>query len=145
VITKDPNPALTSDSNDNIWQGSTQITSSNISQIYSYQNYLSDSGNPARYDNTPVQNGGQGVFQRRLLSIPIGNCTGTSNGSTTVPVLGFACYFLLQPVTHTGNTDYVIGQFLGNCDVNGTPGPSPASGPGPYIIQLYHDSGSGDS
>ena len=66
-------------------------------------------------------------------------------GAGSVPVLGFACFFLLQPVTHTGNTDQVYGQFIGKCDVNGTPGPSPGSGPNPYIIQLYRDPDSGDS
>lgn len=150
VITTYNSPALTVDSNGNIWQGGTQITSSNINNnstpnVYSYQDYLRDEADSAAYDYQPVTSGGPGVFNRRILSVPVGNCSGTSNGSTTVPTLGFACFYLIQPVTQKGNTDYVIGQFVGNCDVNGTPGPNPGTGPGPYVIQLYHDPSSGDS
>lgn len=150
VITTYNSPTLTSDSNGNIWQGSTQITANNINNngtpnVYSYQDYMRDEANAAVYTYQPVTSGGPGVFNRRVLTVPVGNCTGTANGSTTVPVLGFACFYLVQPVTHQGNTNYVIGQFVGNCDTNGTPGPNPVTGPGPYIIQLYHDPSSGDS
>ncbi len=145
VIVKSPSPALTVDSSGNIDWGSTQITASNINLIYSYQNYSADLAYPSSYDYQPIESGGPGAFQRRILELPVGDCSGTSNGSTTVPVLGFACFFLLQPVNQQGTTDYAIGQFIGNCDVNGTPGPNPGSGPGPYVIQLYHDPGSGDS
>jgi len=145
VLTNAQSPSLTVDSNGNVWQGSTQITANNVNQLYSYQKYSADERNPGAYNYQPVSSGGPGVFNRRVLSVPIGDCTGTSGGSTSVPVLGFACFFLMQPVTQQGISDYAIGQFVGNCDVNGTPGPSPASGPGPYIIQLYHDPGSGDS
>lgn len=148
VITTYDSPALTVDSNGNVWQGSTQITSSNINNnsspdVYSYLDYTNDEA-AGNYTYQPVSSGGPGVFNRRVLSVPVGDCSGTSNGSTTVPVIGFACFFLLQPVTHQGNTDYVVGQFVGNCDVNGNPGPNPGAGPGPYVIQLYHDPG-GDS
>lgn len=150
VITTYDSPTLTVDSNGNVWQGSTQITASNIDNngspnVYSYDDYTRDEKNPAAYTNQPVTSGGPGVFHRRVLTVPIGDCSGTANGSTTVPVIGFACFFLLQPVSHQGNTDYVVGQFEGNCDVNGNPGPNPGAGPGAYIIELYHDPGSGDS
>jgi len=111
---------------------------------YSYQQYVADEGNPARYNNTP-QPQGPGVFNRRVLQVPVGNCSGTGNGSTTVPVIGFACFFLLQKETQKGNSSYILGEFEGNCSASGTPGPAPNSGPGPYIIQLYRDPSSGDS
>ncbi len=151
VIVKGETPAITVDANGYLWQGSTQLTgpgappNSYTLLSYNYQKYTSDLTNPANYDYQPIESGGSGAFQRRMLSVPVGDCTGTSGGSTTVPVLGFACFFLLQPVTQKGNMDYAIGQFVGQCDVNGTPGPAPASGPSPYIIQLYHDPSSGDS
>ena len=145
VITTAESPALTVDSYDNIWQGSTQITSSNISTIFDYQDYESEEGIPADYTYQPTSSGGPGVFNRRVLSVPVGDCTGTADGTTAVPVLGFACFYVLQPVTQQGTTDYIIGQFVGQCDVDGEPGPLPGDGPGPYIIQLYHDPGSGDS
>jgi Flp pilus assembly protein TadG len=118
------------------------VITGNIS--YGYQQYVADESNPGRYNNQPMPQG-PGVFNRRVLQVPVGNCSGTGNGSTTVPVIGFACFFLLQEETHKGNSDYIIGEFEGDCTVNGTPGPAPASGPGPYIIQLYRDPGSGDS
>ena len=80
-----------------------------------------------------------------MLQVPVGNCSGTGKGSTAVPVIGFACLYLLQEETQQGSSSYILGQFEGTWTVNGTPGPAPNSGPGPYIIQLYHDPGSGDS
>jgi Flp pilus assembly protein TadG len=150
VITTYNSPTLTVDSSNNIWQGSTQVTASNINNnstpnVYSYQDYMQGEGNPAAYTYQPITSGGPGVFNRRVLSIPVGNCSVQSNGQSSIPVLGFACFYLIQPVTQQGNTDYVIGQFVGNCDTNGTPGPNPVTGPGPYVIQLYHDPSSGDS
>lgn len=150
VITNYQSQTLTAQSDGTIWQGSTQVTSSNINNngspnVYSYQDYRQDESNPAKYNYPPVSSNGNGVFNRRVLSVPVGDCSGTATGSTSVPVLGFACFFLLQPVTHQGTTNYVIGQFVGNCDVNGTPGPTPTTGPGPHVIELYHDPDSGDS
>ncbi len=145
VTTAVASPGLTVDSNGNIWWGTDEITAANIDDIYNYwQYYMPDEAN-GPYNYQPVTSGGPGVFNRRVVSVPIGNCTGTATGSSSVQILGFGCFFLLQPVIQQGTNDYVIGQFVGNCDVNGTPGPNPGSGPGPYVIQLYHDPGSGDS
>ena len=146
VLTTGQSPALTLDASGNIVSGSTQVTASNIDQLlYSYSKYTSDEGNPAAYQYQPVSSGGPGVFNRRVLSVVVGNCTGQSNGTSSIPIIGFACFFLLQPDRGGGNIDYIYGQFEGNCDVNGDPGPAPVTGPGPYIIELYHDPDSGDS
>jgi hypothetical protein len=147
VIVKQPSPSLTvssSGTTNTIMQGSTAITSQNINLIYNYQNYQQDLSNPAAYDNQPAPSG-IGAYNRRLLAVPVGNCTGTTNGQGAVPVLGFACFFLLQTVVQKGTDAYVLGEFVGNCDLNGTPGPNPGAGPNPYIIQLYRDPDSGDS
>lgn len=146
VITTAPSPALTADSSGRIWQGSTRITAGNLdNRVYSYSRYSTDAGNPAAYTYQPIAAGGPGVFNRRVLAVPVGDCSGAASGSSSAPVLGFACFFLLQPVTQQGTSDYVIGQFVGRCDLNGTPGPNPGAGSGPYIIELYHNPGSGDS
>ena len=150
VITSYQSQALTVQSDGSIWQGSTQVTGDNINNnstpnVYSYQDYQRDESNPAKYNYQPVSSNGDGVFNRRVLSVPIGDCSGTASGSSNVPVIGFGCFFLLQPVTHQGSTNFVIGQFVGNCTVNGTPGPNPVTGPGPHVIELYHDPDSGDS
>jgi hypothetical protein len=128
-----------------VYQGNTQITASNIGQLYNYQDYTADLTNPANYDYQPIQDGGTGAYGRRTLAVPVGNCSGTTNGQGSVPLLGFACFFLLQPAQQKGNDSYVYGQFIQGCEVNGTPGPSPVAGNGPHIIQLYRNPGSTDS
>jgi Flp pilus assembly protein TadG len=158
VITTQPSPALTvntsasgcSDSSPCIQQGSNGpiVTASNINSlsppIFTYQTYQSELANPADYTYQPIP-AGIGEFNRRVMSVAVGNCSGGSGGSSSIPILGFACFFLLQEPTHSGNTDWVLGQFIGNCNTDGTPGPSPSSGPQPYIIQLYRDPNSGNS
>lgn len=148
VIVKAQSPALTvttSGTTNIINQGSTTIDASNVDLLYNYQKYNADLKDPAKYDYAPREDGGKGAFERRVVAVPVGNCSGTTNGQGAVPVLGFACYFLLQPVVQKGTDAYVLGQFIGECDVNGTPGPNPGAGPSPYIIQLYRDPDSGDS
>jgi Flp pilus assembly protein TadG len=129
----------------NVYQGNTQITAANINLLYNYQRYTADLANPGSYDYQPINEGGIGAFERRVLAVPVGNCTGTTNGQGSVPLLGFACFFLLQPAEQQGNDSFVYGQFISDCSVNGTPGPSPVAGNGPHIIQLYDDPNSSDS
>lgn len=125
-----------------VYQGSTQITAQNITSVpgvYDYDQYVNDLRSPANYDYQPMNEGGIGAFERRILAVPVGNCTGTVNGQGSVPLLGFACFFLLQPAQQRGNDSFVYGQFVNGCMANGTPGPSPVAGAGPDIIQLYDD------
>lgn len=128
-----------------VYQGGTQITPANIDQLYDYQDYEADSGDPASYDYQPVQDGGIGAYGRRVLAVPIGDCSGTTNGQGSVALLGFACFFLLQPAEQQGNDSFVYGQFIQGCEVNGVPGPNPVAGNGPHIIQLYRNPASPDS
>ena len=48
-----------------VYQGNTQITASNIDQLYNYQDYEADVANPSTYDYQPVQDGGTGAYGRR--------------------------------------------------------------------------------
>jgi Flp pilus assembly protein TadG len=129
-----------------VYQDGTHITATNINEeLYSYQDYNNDLANPATYDNQPIADGGIGAYERRILAVPVGDCTGTTSGSGSVSLLGFACFFLLQPAQQRGNDSFVYGQFIENCSVNGVPGPNPVAGNGPQIIQLYRDPTSGDS
>jgi Flp pilus assembly protein TadG len=84
-----------------------------------------------------------GVPERRILAVPIGDCTTAGAGKSNVTVLGLACVFLLQDVDQSDAN--VFGEVLGKCQVNGNPGPAPTSSPGPYKIQLYHVDGSPES
>jgi hypothetical protein len=85
-----------------------------------------------------------GEAERRIVAVPIGNCTGTTNGSGTVELLGLGCFFLTQPAEQ-GGQQRVYGQFVTGCQARGIAGPDPVMGPGPYIIQLYKDPDSGDA
>jgi len=79
-----------------------------------------------------------GVAGRRILRVVIGGpCTGTDSGTSQVPVLGFGCFFVLQPADQKGNESQIFGQFVEMCSSDGVPGPTPADENGPQIIQLY--------
>ncbi|WP_182026929.1 TadE/TadG family type IV pilus assembly protein [Vibrio rotiferianus] len=85
-----------------------------------------------------------GQHGRRILRIPIVDCTADSTGKTDFDVLGFGCFFLLQRVENSGQAS-VFGQFLYDCLINnGSTGNDPTD-KGPYRIQLYDDPLSGES
>ncbi|GAB3100818.1 pilus assembly protein [Aestuariicella hydrocarbonica] len=88
---------------------------------------------------------GGGRCHRRMLTIPIGNCSGTTNGQGQVPLYGFACLYLLQPVNQQGNEAQVYGQFVQGCTSYGSFSQDPTTGPAPTRIILYKDPGSEDS
>lgn len=78
-----------------------------------------------------------GVFERRMLKIVIGRCSGTDGGTASVPVLGFGCFFVLQPMDQQGGAAWLLGQFIQECEGDDLPGPNPSTESGPQIIQLY--------
>lgn len=78
-----------------------------------------------------------GVFERRMLKIVVGNCTGKQGGTSSIPVLGFGCYFVVQPMSNGGTDSQIFGQFVKECEGDNVPGPNPTSDVGPQIIQLY--------
>jgi hypothetical protein len=124
--------------------GSTTVTNANQYSTYSYEGMYQRRMQKGDYDIAPAPNG-NGVVDRRVLAVPVGDCSVVAGGRSDVPVMGLACMFLLQDVDQKGNGGQVFGEVLSNCQVNGTPGPAPASGPGPYLIQLYHVDGSPQS
>lgn len=70
-----------------------------------------------QYTNAPPR----GQFNRRILSMPVGDCSGSSQGSSSIPIIGFACFFLLQEPIYRGNTLWLMGQFVWHCNADGTP------------------------
>lgn len=88
---------------------------------------------------------GPAAFDRRNMPVYIADCSGFNAGQTSMPILGFGCFFLLQEAAQRGNEAELYGQFLDLCAAEGTSGPEPTEMPGPYRIQLYKDSGSYDS
>lgn len=105
---------------------------------YRYADYIND------YESQSYTNP-EGAWERRILVVPFGNCTGTANGQTTVPMLGFGCFFLVDKAVQKGNESTIYGEFIADCKSHGVPGPNPGDGVGPYIIQLYEDPDSLDS
>jgi hypothetical protein len=136
---------------DTIYQGTTlegdpKSVSIDTDLDYNYMDYNTRLADVARgvgtFDNL------SGSYNRRVLAVPVGDCSARINGATTVPVLGFACYFLLQRTKSNnsgGGGAEIFGQFLDACNSGGVPGLDPGDTPGPYIIQLYKDPDSPDA
>lgn len=87
-----------------------------------------------------------GEVERRVLSVPMANCTGSGGGATTLPITAIGCFFLIQKApTNNSGQQAVFGEFIEDCTVvNGSTGIIP-SNEGPYRIQLYRDPLSGES
>jgi len=143
VITAEPSPTLSYDSETGVITQGGQTVTTGSEVNFNYQDYTARL-NAENYDNAPAPNG-TGVPLRRELVIPIADCSGSNTGNSTIPVLGFGCYFLLQQAEQHGTENYVYGQFVTSCNSGGMPGPDPTNIPGPYIIQLYDDVESNDS
>jgi Flp pilus assembly protein TadG len=103
--------------------------------VLGYNDWLASSAACVAGTGSGCQSGG--VYERRMLKIVIGNCTGQNNGATSIPVLGFGCYFVVQPAGSTGSTSEIFGQFVQECQGDNVPGPNPSGDAGPRIIQLY--------
>ena len=100
-----------------------------------------------------------GEDYRRIVAVPIGDCTESVNGKGEIPLLDMGCFFITRKAQQKGNESEVYGQFVADCPVSVTPPPGegPASGtnsgtaPGgndenkAYIIQLYKNPNSRDS
>lgn len=152
VITSEPSPTLTLNCPNGsqtgactIKQGSTTVTTT--SQIgYSYASSYIPRLASASYDVTPFP-AGIGRFKRREVAVPIANCNGAATGQSTLPIVGFACVFLIQKVQGTGQEANIIGEIISSCDSGGNSG-GPTGTPSPslsYKIVLYDDVGSVDS
>lgn len=87
-----------------------------------------------------------GKIERRVLRIPIVDCTSDSTGKTEFSVLGFGCFFLMQRVSNNAGQDAnVYGQFLNDCLIKNGSTSITSSDAGFYKIQLYKDPLSGAS
>lgn len=136
-------------SEDTILQGATEVEygadlSSATSWPADYTGYqAASSPTTGAHDYSP-EGTPAGAYGRRVMALPVTDCTGADSGQSTLTVYGFACYFMLQPVAG-GADKNIFGVFVDDCDSGGSPGSDPDAGPGPTIIQLYKDTDSGDS
>ncbi len=91
-----------------------------------------------------IDSGGQ--YDRRILIVPIVDCSGASGGTSSFTVTALGCFFMLQqaPTSNSGK-EAVFGEFLYDCSAyGGTPGQN-SDDDGPYLIVLYEDPDSEDS
>ena len=139
VVVTEPNPQLSyDDATDSVMQNGAAVDDQTLD--YGWEQYQADVGN-GFFDNAPPV----GAFERRVLALPLANCDGAVSGQSSLEVVGFGCYFLLQRVKQQGTEAQIFGQFIQGCNAGGMPGPAPDSGPAPYLIQLYKDPDSQDS
>jgi hypothetical protein len=103
--------------------------------LLDYNDWLQSSAACAAGSGSGCQSGG--AFERRMLKIVIGQCSGTDGGTSTIPVLGYGCYFVLQPADQQGNSAQIFGQFVKQCEGDNVSGPTPWIDTGPQVIQLY--------
>lgn len=113
----------------NASDGNLSTASSALLDYNDWRQRVADCPNGCRSD---------GVFERRILKIVLGDCSGSSSGQVSVPVLGFGCFFLVQPLpTGAGNEAQIFGQFVSECEGDNVPDSNPVDDGGPQIIQLY--------
>lgn len=139
VVVTQPDPPLSyDDENEQVTQNGVAVDNETID--YGWEQYAQDVTH--RYFDYPPP---VGVYERRVMAMPVARCDGGSSGQASLEVVGFGCYFMLQEVKQQGTEAQIYGQFLAGCRSGGAPGPNPVAGPGPYIIQLYKDPLSRDS
>lgn len=108
-----------------------------------YQDYqIAQAGGGVGTQIQAKSDGGTGVPNRRVLTVPVGDCRPTINGRGEVPIYSTACMFMIQPASHAGNTQYLHNQFIGDCKASGDIAEfpqGPGVGFGVYKIILYKD------
>jgi Flp pilus assembly protein TadG len=135
LVTSFSTPRMTYDEPDVVHQN--QLVQSSDGDLYTTNSALLDYNDWAEsVANCPSGCEADGVFERRLLKIVVGDCDGASGGQTSVPVLGYGCFFLVQTVSQQGNQAQIFGQFVTDCAGDSVPGPV-LDDVGPKIIQLY--------
>ena len=143
LVTTSSNPAITYDDSVSPPQAKYQgqvVTSSNgnltagSNAIFDYNDWRASTAACVAGGSGCQSNG---VFERRMMKIVVGNCTGKQGGSTSIPVLGFGCYYVVQPMDGGGKDAQIFGQFVKECEGDNVAGPSPSTDSGPQIIQLY--------
>ncbi len=116
-----------------------------VHDLVDYSTYLSTYEN----SNIDCDSNVSGCW-RRVVALPIGECSTETNGSSeNISIYGVGCFFLMQKATHQGESAEIFGQFIGDsapgCSSNGTFSGDEVTGPAPTKIVLFRNSDSGDS
>lgn len=85
-----------------------------------------------------------GVTGRRVMSVPIGDCSVTTNGRGTITVLAFGCFFMREPTVGNGQDNWIIGELVDQCEASGASQFQPMvtdESESTFRIILYNDAG----
>ncbi|WP_412498732.1 pilus assembly protein TadG-related protein [Vibrio furnissii] len=87
--------------------------------------------------NTYLSGGGDG---RRILAVPIIDCSGSETGKSNYLVKAVGCFLLLRRApTNNSGTVPVYGEFLEECTSQNTHNDGTSTNSGSYRIVLYDD------
>lgn len=112
---------------------------------WGYQDYKDDlNDNVCPGDATNCKSNGDA--ERRILAIPVVDCSGASGGTNNFAVSAIGCFFLLQkaPNSNGGHTS-IFGEFIEDCTVKNTRNNGTSTSNGPHRIVLYKDPNSEES
>ncbi|WP_299692940.1 TadE/TadG family type IV pilus assembly protein [uncultured Vibrio sp.] len=139
-VTTEPNAEITIDAN---------TGEINFDGTYDYAQYQLDTNNciaASKGEGTGAGCEANGIAWRRILPIPMVDCSSKSGGATEFTVSKIGCFFLLQKApTNNSGTPAVFGEFIHSCSVAGGSGGANSTTEGPYRIVLYKDPDSGES
>ncbi|WCP67688.1 Tad domain-containing protein [Vibrio tubiashii] len=141
VYVREPDTSPTTDNDGNVTYTD---TSGAGGQPWGYSDYKDALPDCTGDSDCRIASGGQ--VNRRVLILPVVDCSSAKGGTTSLDVTALACFFLLQQApTNNGSKDPVYGEFIEDCSVlSGPPGQNSDSD-GPYRIVLYKDPNGGES
>jgi len=130
--TEAPDPALRLNGEGEIEFADGEPYTSYHDMSYNHDDYVSDYSDYDSATDSPN-------YRRRMLTVPVGLCTGETSGQGEVDIVGFMCIYLIQPVVQKGNEAHVFGQIVEGCNTAGSFSIDPVTGPLPTKIILYKD------
>ncbi|MCG9598844.1 Tad domain-containing protein [Vibrio sp. Isolate25] len=135
IYVREPATPATADSDGNITYTDTSGAGGTPWGYEDYQDALPDCTGDA---DCRIASGGQ--HDRRILVVPIVDCSSASGGTSSFTVTALGCFFMLQEApSNNGSKQPVIGEYLEDCSARGgNPGQN-SSSDGPYLIVLYKD------
>lgn len=129
---KEPTVKASLDQNGNL----TYNDNTGADGAWSYDDYLA--ALPCAEGSADCESNGQP--NRRILPVPIVDCSGATGGTSSYNITAIGCFFMLQKApTSASGKEAVFGEFIEDCTVTGgTPGDN-SDTDGPYRIVLYKD------
>lgn len=140
IYVKEPDTKATLDNDGNIVYNDESVEG----EPWGYEDYNDALPDCSGDSDCKMDSGGQ--HDRRILVVPIVDCTGASGGTSSFTVTALGCFFMLQkaPTSNSGK-EAVFGEFISDCTASGGNPGQDSSNEGPYTIVLYKDPGGDES